>query len=148
MVVVVAAQLATVQTLARRAQCFDLQEYSAGRIGVPVGKFYQFSNNWHAYTNVLDRFHGGIVPPNPYVHWMGIQPAPIMRDPDYWDDDLDHFMESPTTFVGMRNPWFMLTAQRAWVAHDAYKSKDWNKAFHFAEAIEATDWRLAIKNLS
>ena len=121
-----------------------LQEYLAARIGVPVGKFYQFSNNWHAYTNVLDRFPMDVIPPNPYVQWMGIEPAPIVRDPDYWDDDLEEFMANPATFVGMRNPWFMLTAQRAWIAHDAYKNKDWDKAFHFAEAIEATDWRFAM----
>jgi len=30
-----------------------LQEYIAAAIGVPVGSYFQFSNNFHAYTNIL-----------------------------------------------------------------------------------------------
>ena len=29
--------------------------YMAGRIGIRVGKMYQFSNNYHAYVNMLEK---------------------------------------------------------------------------------------------
>ena len=32
-----------------------LLEYMAGRIGIRVGKMYQFSNNYHAYVNMLEK---------------------------------------------------------------------------------------------
>jgi len=120
-----------------------VQEYLAGLIGIPVGKFYQMSNNWHAYTNVLSRFNETkLEGPNPYSLQVAF-PAPIMTDAGEWDEDLTKFMDDPDR-ADYTNMWFYLTARPAWLAHAAYKEKRWEDAFEWVSLIQATDWSLAM----
>lgn len=122
-----------------------VQEYLAGLIGIPVGKFYQFSNNWHAYTDVLERFKLDDVSvySNPYLNNL-VKPSPIMTHPQSWDDELLMFMADPVNFKSSNNMWFFLTAQKAWMSHLAYKEKDWSSALEYASLVEASDWSMAM----
>lgn len=120
-----------------------LQEYLAGRIGVPVGKFYQFSNNWHAYTNVLEKYSSQQRYSNPYVVNQ-VKSESIMSDPDRWDRDLVDFLNDPEGYRNSTNLWFFSTAQKAWMAHKYYKEKNWQKALDWASVVGASDWSLAM----
>lgn len=121
-----------------------LQEYLAGRIGVPVGKFYQMSNNWHAYTNSLDKY----LEPTPlYTNFYTtgrVTPRSIMTTPEKWDENLAHFMDDPENCLSVKNMWFYLTARPAWMAHLAYKEKSWKECYDWLECIEAKDWQVAM----
>ena len=124
-----------------------VQEYLAGLIGVPVGKFYQLSNNWHAYTEVLDRFMNSDAlvhssSSNLYVTGRVVA-EPIMTNALTWDQDLVKFMENPDR-PDFDNMWFYLVARPAWNAHVAYKEKRWEDAFEWCSLVEASDWSLAM----
>jgi len=122
-----------------------LQEYLAGRIGVPVGKFYQMSNNWHAYTDVLNKFAiHGMIDTN-FYRTGRVEPWSIMSNPDKWDQDLHKFMMDPVNTHDYENMWFYLTARPAWMAHLAFKEKNWEQCYEWLGCIEATDWQLAMQ---
>ena len=126
-----------------------VQEYLAGLIGVPVGKFYQLSNNWHAYTEVLDRFMNSddlvhSSSSNLYVTGRVVA-EPIMTKPEFWDLDLEKFMDNPDR-PDFDNMWFYLVARPAWNAHVAYKEKRWEDAFEWCSLVDASDWSLAMQS--
>jgi len=132
-----------------------LQEYLAGRIGVSIGKLYQFSNNWHAYTDVLDKVapKGYNVEMSPYYYGV-VGPAAIGDQWDHWDMDLSEFMTWHDGWWGdrtfhitkYRNKWFKDVAEpmvRTW--HSYKNSKNGlslNPRIDAAE-IKASDWRAA-----
>lgn len=122
-----------------------LQEYLAAGIGVPVGVFYQFSNNWHAYKNVLEKklLNNDFTNyPNHYV--QGIKPTNMIDKFNMFDEELTNFLFDPEGFVPQHNMWFMLTAHRAWKSFNAYRAGDLKEAIHWADGVAAQDWRKAM----
>lgn len=53
-----------------------LQEYLAGMIGVAVGKYYQISNNFHIYTDVVKRENFGALMRDAFTHNLYDPPQP------------------------------------------------------------------------
>ena len=119
-----------------------LQEYLAGRIGVEVGIMYQFSNNWHGYTDVLERM-GMPSGDDPYARGQ-LTPMPMGEDWSEWDEDLGIFMEyqdfEHTTY---KNSWFSEVAVPMWTAHRLWKAGDREGAMAAALRVQADDWRRA-----
>lgn len=116
-----------------------VQEYLAGRIGVPVGKMYQMSNNLHVYTEVYDKVWPG-QKRDLYLTGEAI-PDPIMEYPDHWDRDLENFfIGEDTEYV---NSWFTMTAAPMARVHDMWKSGDKTGALELTNTIRARDWRIA-----
>jgi thymidylate synthase len=114
-----------------------MQEYLAGRIGVPVGRMYQISNNWHLYDAVADRLE----PVSPRLYPGTI---PIGSDWDRWDEDLHTFMNRGLDIPVYSNAWFSIVAERMWAAHSLWKAGDRIGAQIEASRIEAPDWRTAV----
>lgn len=112
-----------------------LLEYLAGRIGVGVGRYYQFSNNWHLYEATQKKFR----------EWTGDYPGtlPIGSDFDLWDRDLHWFLLEPTKVHQYANLWFVAVARRMWIAHEEYRAGNYAEALDWAEGILAPDWRQA-----
>lgn len=147
-----------------------LQEYLAGRIGVKVGRMYQFSNNMHAYVDVLEKLERQKVvfiprgmamseaPPDqiremPYVEpYDTFSSLPIGTDWVRWDEDLANFMawldEDPDSMATLsgewRNEWFTKVAAPMVVAHKAWRGKSPLAAVAFVEGIASPDWRAAV----
>lgn len=98
-----------------------LQEWMAAQVGVPVGRMYQLSNNFHAYLNVLGRVG---VPdedePNPYATRQVIS-IPMVTSPGEWDTDLAGFMEDPAAEEEYANPWFSTVAQPMFLLHRGWR---------------------------
>jgi thymidylate synthase len=115
-----------------------VQEYLAGLIGVPVGKMYQFSNNWHLYHSTAHLFKRDEDIPN----YPGT--FPIVAVPDMWDEDLFTFMHMPEDSAGGSNPFFEKVALPMYLAHLAWKAKDHESMAYHAANIAAPDWRLAV----
>jgi thymidylate synthase len=114
-----------------------LLEYLAGRIGIPVGKMYQISNNWHLYDAVATRFEP--VPHRPYPGTL-----PMGQDWSTWDDDLSLFMHRYDSKPAYRNDWFADVATPMWRAHEEWKHGDRLYAHVVADSIAAPDWRSAV----
>lgn len=110
-----------------------LLEYMATWIGVPIGRYYQVSINWHAYANkLLERVSAiGEQPPFcPYQDGL-VRHIPLCEN--YGPDAIQRFDELskellmhadsgftlPRTFIGQDDPFFsnayiMLRAHEAW----------------------------------
>ena len=119
-----------------------LQEWMAAQIGVGVGKMYQFSNNWHAYDQTLEKIASTSLE-DPYVDGV-VKPYPICDRPEKWDEDLRLFMDWPSgRRFGYQNAFFSRVAVPMLEVHRAWRRGDRALAFELVNDIEASDWRLA-----
>lgn len=137
-----------------------LQEYLAGRIGVGVGTMYQFSNNWHGYTQVLNKVRPSESHLDPYAV-ADMHPMPIASRWEEWDADLTRFMAwhdnvlwasntgcevdahdlySRETYA---NAWFAEVAASVAIANYRWKTKEKHSALNWARNIAAPDWAAA-----
>lgn len=124
-----------------------LQEVMAGMIGVPVGRYWRITNNWHASQEALDKLAPIIssAVDNPYKE---VAPFRVMSvDSHTWFSDLAMFMETEGAATGYRDPFFRRVCVPMFRAHDLYSSLP--KPSRYTSAIEAcadimaTDWRMA-----
>lgn len=131
-----------------------LQEYLAGRLGVSVGRMYQFSNNYHGYVDVLRRQGDPLIlsaVPDPYTN--PVRSLPMGKNWEAWDSDLRSFMEwhddvlwSSVEESGSHiyaNSWFAHTAVPVSCANYCWKHGNRDEALKWAEKIDAPDWRAA-----
>ena len=127
-----------------------LHEFIASAAGLPMGRMFQFSNDFHAYHATMDPLiTKGVMDEmghNPYAEGE-VEPFPLMSTPvERWREDLSVFMDVGPT-PGLRDPFFRRVAIPMWVAHEAYKASDGPERFANArEALvncKATDWRRA-----
>lgn len=133
-----------------------LQEYMANCIGVPVGRYWQVSNNFHAYEadykKVEDIAFEGVTYPygmkgHPFTPTVDVcvdvTPYPLMQTlPGSWQVDLKLYMEHGPV-VGLNDPFFTRVVQPMHHAYRAHKAKNYEAALELASRIEATDWRKA-----
>ncbi len=131
-----------------------LQEFMAAGIGVPVGRYWQLSNNFHAYKNndlekVLkladhapDPFR--MINDNPYCDMTPYKM--VSTPPEQWLQDLNMFLEEGV-FIGLRDSFFRRVAQPMMMAHQAFKAgsglERYAAATEILEQCQATDWKRA-----
>lgn len=140
-----------------------LLEYLAGRIGVRVGRLYQFANNWHGYCEVVDAIReSDCWEPNKVQACSSlyesaiVRPLPMAEDWAKFDRDLFSFMKyhdgvwqgeiQPSlvhTLQTYHNTWFAKVAVPMMTSWWYYKRKEYAYARLEATHIEATDWREA-----
>lgn len=130
-----------------------LQEYLAMRIGVPIGEYRQFSNNYHAYTNVFDHAKlTAIATECREEEDLGGYPALGPALEPGFDVDLTRFMletraamHSDVCLTGPYQTTLMQTvAAPVFHAWHARKNKaDLQTQLDLANAIDAPDWRRA-----
>ena len=123
-----------------------LLEFMAAAIGVEVGKYYQMSNNFHAYKANLSKGSVAIARPNPYEE-AGLVHVPLVNtNMDIWHQDLMMFLtEGP--IVGFRDKFFRRVATPMWNSHKAYRQLENPKRFEAAKEIlgqcQDTAWAAA-----
>ncbi len=126
-----------------------LQEVMAQRIGVPVGKYWQVSNNYHAYKEVLDRHFDILTAVTPKYYETGkVEPFDIINtDWETWDSDLEMFLDEGDNAMGYKDVFFRKVALPMYKSWCAYKNKDLPSRVELAIAeldnCAATDWKLA-----
>lgn len=126
-----------------------LQEFMAGAIGCEVGRYWQMSNNYHAYRATLDPLaEAERTLPDPYIEEV-VRPFPIITvDPDTWLQDLQMFLEEGVV-LGLREPFFRRVAQPIVMAHEAYKTGSgvdrYETALEIIAQCRADDWRFACR---
>jgi len=131
-----------------------LQEYVASMVGVPVGRYWQVSDNFHAYEELYQKMHdefvkgSGVGWYDPY-HRQHIKAYPLVTKPETWDRDLAMFLDEPTA-IGFRDPFFRKIAVPMFMAHRAFKENDapvrYDRAHEILEQMpKDNDWRTAAK---
>jgi hypothetical protein len=123
-----------------------LQEYLAAWVGVPVGLYRQFSNNWHLYTNVVkekDLFAlaTDAEASDAYIY-EDIRPMPLVESIEAWDQDLKSFMEQPMRDYQYHEEFFNGVAAPMFAAWHLRKTRQ-GTGLDMAKDIAAPDWRKA-----
>lgn len=137
-----------------------LQEYLAGRVGVKVGRMYQFSNNYHGYVDALDRLgepHLLFEEHDPY-ECGEVYPVAIGEDWEHWDEDVRHYMDwhdhglwsRPTDSVDVDPPdgfynmnFFVGVAGAMAACNWLWKQGRRYEALRNTASIKASDWQRA-----
>ena len=121
-----------------------LQEYIAARIGVLVGKYFQVSNNYHVYTNVLDKIDLGLGSEDLYKGEVSenVRPTPLVDDPDMFDVDLRLFMAGDD--AGFNNLFFKQVAVPMKRSYALWRAKRREEAVDTLTLMPPlSDWRVA-----
>lgn len=127
-----------------------LQEYLAAMIGVRVGRYWQVSNDFHAYKRDLVRYqnmiwHDPTMDERPYDSGL-VHPSPLFSGSlETLDSELAQWMKNPSAGIdNNQNPQLfdglLIPMSRA---HDAYKNKDLDGVARHLGGIEHTDWQRA-----
>jgi len=146
-----------------------LQEVMATWIGVPVGKYWQVSDNWHAYldtmkplmeltelcpmeqaakfapSRIVSPYGAPRMSPDDVAPGLEMEASPfrIVNTPiDVWMDDLMVFLHHGHT-MGYKDVFFNKVASPMVQAFGHYKDGDLSLAMQVAQSVMATDWRLA-----
>lgn len=134
-----------------------LQEYIASQLNATVGVYRQFSNNFHAYTDVyniekLQKIAGESAASDFYKVDKGffidknnvVEPYPLMtvKSVELWNEDLRNFMAAPDRLHTYADPFFSLVARPMYLAWMMRKEKLGNGHAE-VERIVAKDWKLA-----
>jgi thymidylate synthase len=124
-----------------------LQEYLAARIGLPMGVYYQVSNNWHLYDWAMKHVDLASARANSDVYTRKVGDYPgtfnLVDNAEAFDDELHDFLHSPLEESDWINEFFPRVAQPLWEANLRRKDKDWNGALICAANCAAPDWRHA-----
>lgn len=140
-----------------------LQEYVAAGLGVEVGVYRQFSNNFHAYTDVyseekLEAIVEDVKGRNLYT-FFDTYTVPVVRSFAQFNYELGWFFESPPKeeeantaeeCVHINNgqysePFFREVVVPMYLAWLSYKRKDSLRVLAFLSCVSADDWRIAAR---
>ena len=124
-----------------------LQEYMAARIGVRVGTYYQISNNFHAYVEVMKKHYS----PNddmidPYCEGTAT-PLNLVDDPETFDTDLKAFFDECSGTIRndshqYRNMFFERVALPMFYSYQAWREGNRDLAYdHIFNMPFGNDWR-------
>lgn len=141
-----------------------LQEYVAARVGIEVGLYYQFSNNFHVYEadahRLADRadLHEQELPQlgpklaaavAESVYEAGTPTLSVFAVPEKFDADLVDFMQWARIPLAYHQPndwsnsFLDRTAAPMLRAHALFRELNLSGSMEEAARIEAVDWRLA-----
>lgn len=128
-----------------------MHEYLASCLGVKVGNWWQFSNNYHAYRDVFNKIESLWLDPidDPYES-NAVKPYPMFTGNvtrRAWDTDLRMFFEwidrDLIALPPLYTPFFKDVVMPLYAAHDRYKNETIEHAIETADTCAATDWRYA-----
>ena len=140
---------------ANMVQFSILQEFMATWIGVGVGEYRQFSNNFHVYTetfntDVLEAMMQDAYDASTRYDDLPLGPAALIEtSAAAWQTDLLTFMSNPEGYPVLedgspyKDEFFTDVAQPMYAAWVAHKAKSYAQAIDQAEQIAAPDWRWA-----
>jgi thymidylate synthase len=124
-----------------------LQEFLAAAIGIPVGRYYQVSNNFHGYLTTMEKaalsWEEGETMLDPYTAGA-VFPVPMWNNSfnlKEWEEDLIIFLEEPSR-VGIRSRFLRRVACPMVMAHRAWRKEGTAAAREIIQQMpEGCDWR-------
>lgn len=124
-----------------------LQEYIANKVGVPLGVYRQFSNNFHAYTDIYnEEALAAIAKEAGETNYYNSQNTPIIpmgADHELWDEALHAFIDDVPLPLDLAPAFFTQVAVPMRAAWYARKSKDESAAFKLINDMPDCDWKIA-----
>lgn len=137
-----------------------LHEFVACATGLPLGSYYQFSNNFHMYaqredcqrllhTPVLEAPAGWLVRfQAPFMYESGrVEPGPVLferaDEADDWLEECEAVVAGAVARQDLKNVFLRDVAVPLIQAHDAYKASVFEEALTLAGQCVASDWRTA-----
>lgn len=117
-----------------------LQEYMAARVGASVGHYTQFTNNLHAYKDVLAKHKLRNPDYKPYTRFNNPS-QPLVMEAYRFDIEVRNFCNGERS--GFREPFLALTAVPMDYAWGLYKTGEYDAAIAVARTISSEDWRTA-----
>lgn len=123
-----------------------LQEFMAAGIGCAVGRYWQVSNNFHAYTKVFDPLFAALSGPaiaNPYNFPVTMNRYPLVSiDLEEWRNELYRFVLGQH-WQGFTDPFFKEVADPMQRAYGLYRKGELDAAIDIVGTVRAQDWCLA-----
>lgn len=135
-----------------------LQEYMAARLGVEVGRYTQFSNNLHVYTENNSGFHpekwlaNGVQDLYSETSPINLCHVPLVRDPVMFDREVKEFVElhkndqQANGAESWNEPFLHSVAQPMMQAFHLHKQRLYNFALEHCSHIQPLDWRTVATN--
>lgn len=117
-----------------------LMEYMAARVGAKVGHYTQFTNNLHAYKEVLVKHKLRAPDYEPYSDFS-FGSMPLVVNWQRFDDEVREFCSGRRD--GFKEWFLRLTAVPMADAYDLYKKGDYDAALEVVRSMESEDWRKA-----
>ena len=117
-----------------------LMEYMAARVDKRIGHYVQFTNNLHAYQDVLVKHKLKNADYEPYLEFR-FPSVPLVMQPDRFDHEVSDFCNGQRS--GFKEWFLQLTAAPMANAYEFYKEGDYDAALDTAATIAAEDWRKA-----
>jgi thymidylate synthase len=127
-----------------------LQSCLAARIGLPLGRYSQVSNNLHLYEFTVKLCDQAAADAGALAPYPGTRA--LVDDPDSFDEELREFMLDPHHFGAyrtrpVRNGFLRDTAWPLWVANEERNKRDdpyrYDHALAAARDVAAPAWRAA-----
>lgn len=125
-----------------------LQEWMAAAIDCKVGRYWQISNNYHAYLHIITPLTERLLTRetedldyNPYSTQI-VQPTKLVQGgAQQWLEDCERFCKDRN--ASFKDPFFYNVAEPLWSAHLFYKEKRYDEALKYVDKCTSSDWRLA-----
>lgn len=124
-----------------------LQEYLAGMVGVEVGRYYQISNNYHAYTSVYSEEKLREISKESAISNL-YSTQPNMSGVPLFNSDHDDFMTKLNNFLDTgrsrkSNDFFGLVAEPLYQAWIVRKNGRPENSLSYINYMPMCDWREA-----
>lgn len=121
-----------------------LLEYMAEQLGVPMGVYRQFSNNFHAYTDIYGRDALKDIADESYTDAMGPYPTtiPLGSLDDRWAKSLFRLLDNGEVDWSVVN-FFSQVAGPMYHAWFARKNGNYTAALDYLEKMPYCDWKIA-----
>jgi thymidylate synthase len=125
-----------------------LQEYLAARIGVGIGTFYQFSNNYHVYRPLYDKLWPALLEDvgGCQIWYATGAPTPIVTVPDSFDRDLVLFFGTTWENANYHNRFFSSTAVPLRRSYAFWRAGEFGIARGIIQTLPVCDWTVAAQN--
>lgn len=139
-----------------------LLEYMAAATGIPMGTYRQFSNNFHAYTELYSRIFGGVIGMDALerlgkaaeaadIYEKGVLPTPLIaegEDPATFLLECGAFCDAVTSGIAFHptTAFFKHTVAPMYATWLLWKAGDMQDAKHASLQIRADDWRIAAQS--
>lgn len=123
-----------------------LLEYMAGMLGYGVGNYYQFSNNLHAYVDVLKKLDGMQPQYEPYLtlgeDGLKYTPPALIDESSTFDQELLEWFEDVDR-LEYENTYLGDTCAQMRLSWRCWKAKNYKNAYYHAHSISDRAWRKA-----
>lgn len=119
-----------------------MMELVAGMAGMRMGRYYQVSNNFHAYENILSKLEMSTPGPDLY-RTVGYVPTPLVagnEQPNQFFSDCVLSVMYPERTGDSYCHWMRRVWDPMRRAHELFKAGDYLPALGMASQIESPDW--------